>query len=615
MITFDQFGLNSQILQAISELGFENPTPIQEKVIPHLLESKRDLVGLAQTGTGKTAAFGLPLLNQIDTSVKTTQFLILSPTRELCMQIYNDLEAYSKYQKNINIVAVYGGASIENQIRKIKSGVHIIVATPGRLLDLLKRKAANISGIRTIILDEADEMLNMGFREDLEDISSHAPKERQTLLFSATMPAEVAALSRVYLTDPMEITAGKANTGTLSVEHHNYVMQEKDRYSVLRRIVDYYPGLYALVFCRTRAECQHVAGLLMKDGYAADALHGDLSQAQRDYAMSRFRNKAIHILVATDVAARGIDVNNLTHVLNYNLPDDIDTYLHRSGRTGRANNKGISVVLVNVREKFKVKHLERKVNQKFIEMQIPNGKEICEKRIMHQIEEVVSLAPAENAIDYISAEYYEKFSALSKEEIIQRFLSLQFNEMFAKYQNVPNLNVSGGQLDRGEDRGRDRDGQNQRNKAPGLTRMFINIGRMDGFDKEMMRDFLKDISENSTLDVAEVDIRDRFSIFTIPDKEITSVKKSFTKIMFDNRPLRVDEMDRGDSKSSSSGNRRAPREDKYNDRSSSRSSSRSGKSNEKWGGGGSSDRSRSYSSSKKSGNDRSGDSKRRSSRY
>ncbi len=605
MTTFDQFGLNSQILQAISELGFENPTPIQEKVIPHLLESERDLIGLAQTGTGKTAAFGLPLLNQIDTSVKTTQFLILSPTRELCMQIHNDLEAYSKYQKNINIVAVYGGASIENQIRKIKAGVHIIVATPGRLLDLLKRKAANISGIRTIILDEADEMLNMGFRDDLEEISSFAPKERQTLLFSATMPAEVAALSKIYLTNPTEITAGKANTGTLSVEHHNYVMQEKDRYSVLRRIVDYYPGLYAIVFCRTRAECQHIAGLLMKDGYPADALHGDLSQAQRDYAMSRFRNKALQILVATDVAARGIDVNNLTHVLNYNLPDDIDTYLHRSGRTGRANNKGISVVLVNVREKFKIKHLEKKVNQKFVEMQIPNGKEICEKRILHQIEEVISLAPIENKVDYISPEYYDKFSNLSKEEIIKRFLSLQFNEMFAKYQNVANLNVSSSQTDRGEDR------DFQRNRKSGLTRMFINIGRIDGFDKQMMRDFVKDISENNSLDVSEVDIRDRFSIFTIPDNEITAVKKSFSKIMFDNRPLRVDEMDRSESKSSS--DRKGKKEDSYSDRGSFRSS-RSSTSNEKWGGG-KTDRGRSYSSSKKSENERSGDRKRRSSKY
>jgi ATP-dependent RNA helicase DeaD len=604
MTTFDQFGLNSQILQAISELGFVNPTPIQEKVIPHLLESQEDLIGLAQTGTGKTAAFGLPLLNQIDTSVKTTQFLILSPTRELCMQIHNDLEAYSKYQKNVNMVAVYGGASIENQIRKIKSGVHIIVATPGRMLDLLKRKAANISGIRTIILDEADEMLNMGFREDLEEISSFAPKQRQTLLFSATMPKEVAALSKVYLTDPVEITAGKANTGALSVEHHCYVMQEKDRYSVLRRIVDYYPGLYAIVFCRTRAECQHVAGLLMKDGYPADALHGDLSQSQRDYAMSRFRNKALQILVATDVAARGIDVNNLTHVLNYNLPDDIDTYLHRSGRTGRANNKGISAVLVNVREKFKVKHLERKVSQSFVEMQIPNGKEICEKRIMHQIDEVVSLSQAENTVDYISGSYYEKFADLSKEEIIKRFLSLQFNEMFAKYQNVPNLNVSG-HSDRGEDRG-----DYQRSSKSGFTRMFINIGRIDGFDKQMMRDFVKDITENSKLDVGDVDIRDRFSIFVIPDSDVAVVKKSFAKIMFDNRPLRVDEMDRSDSRSSSGS--RVKKEGSYSDRSSSRSS-RSGTS-EKYNSG-RSDRGKSYSSPKKSGGDRDGDRKRRSSKY
>lgn len=606
MTTFDQFGLNSQILQAISELGFVNPTPIQEKVIPHLLESQEDLIGLAQTGTGKTAAFGLPLLNQIDTSVKTTQFLILSPTRELCMQIHSDLEAYSKYQKNVNMVAVYGGASIENQIRKIKSGVHIIVATPGRMLDLLKRKAANISGIRTIILDEADEMLNMGFREDLEEISSFAPKQRQTLLFSATMPKEVAALSKVYLTDPVEITAGKANTGALSVEHHCYVMQEKDRYSVLRRIIDYYPGLYAIVFCRTRAECQHVAGLLMKDGYPADALHGDLSQAQRDYAMSRFRNKALQILVATDVAARGIDVNNLTHVLNYNLPDDIDTYLHRSGRTGRANNKGISVVLVNVREKFKVKHLEKKVNQKFVEVQIPNGKEICDKRIMHQIDEVVNFEIVDDAnLHTISEAYIEKFADLSKEEVIKRFLSLQFNEIFSKYKNVPNLNISG-HSDRGEERN-----DYQRSSKSGFTRMFINIGRIDGFDKQMMRDFVKDITENDRLDVGDVDIRDRFSIFVIPDKDIALVKKSFLKIMFDNRPLRVDEMDRSDSKSSSGGGR-VKREGSYSDRPSSRSSRSSGGERQ---GGGRSDRSNSYSSSKKSGGERGGDRKRRSSKY
>lgn len=550
MITFEQFGLNSQIIQAISELGFETPTPIQEKVIPHLLQSSKDLIGLAQTGTGKTAAFGLPLLHQIDTSIKTTQFLILSPTRELCMQIHNDLTAYSKYQDKISMVAVYGGASIENQIRKIKSGVHIIVATPGRLLDLLKRKAANISNIRTIILDEADEMLNMGFREDLEEIINYAPTQRQTLLFSATMPPEVAALSKIYLDSPDEVTAGKKNQGATTVEHHYYIAQEKDRYAVLRRIVDYYPSMYAIVFCRTRAETQQVANLLIQDGYPADALHGDLSQAQRDYAMSRFRNKGLQILVATDVAARGIDVNNLTHVLNYNLPDDYDTYLHRSGRTGRANKTGISVVIVNTREKFKVKHLESKVSQKFIQMPIPNGAEICEKRILHHIDEVLHTESVEDHVKFIAASYYEKFAELDKDEIIKRFLSNQFNTIFEKYRKVPDLNVSADLIrEKGEER------QSRNPKKEGYTRMFINVGRIDGFDKAMLRDFVRDIMDEQSVDVVEVDIRDRFSIFTIPDDVIPLLKKSFAKIMFDNRPLRVDEMDRSDSNSSRNGSK------------------------------------------------------------
>ncbi len=594
MITFEQFGLNNQILQAISELGFENPTPIQEKVIPHLLESTKDLIGLAQTGTGKTAAFGLPLLHQIDTSIKTTQFLILSPTRELCMQIHNDLTAYSKYQDKISMVAVYGGASIENQIRKIKSGVHIIVATPGRLLDLLKRKAANISHIRTIILDEADEMLNMGFREDLEEIINYAPNERQTLLFSATMPAEVSALSKIYLDSPDEVTAGRKNQGALTVEHHFYVAQEKDRYAVLRRVIDYYPSMYAIVFCRTRAETQQVANLLIQDGYPADALHGDLSQAQRDYAMSRFRNKGLQILVATDVAARGIDVNNLTHVLNYNLPDDYDTYLHRSGRTGRANKTGISVVVVNTREKFKVKHLESKVSQKFIQMPIPNGAEICEKRILHHIDEVLNTESVEDHVKFIDSIYYEKFAELDKDEIIKRFLSNQFNTIFEKYRKVPDLNVSADSI-------RERGGEERQSRNPkkdGFTRMFINVGRIDGFDKAMLRDFVRDIMDEQSVDVGEVDIRDRFSIFTVPDDVIPPLKKSFAKIMFDNRPLRVDEMDRSDSNSSRSGSksygRSNERSSRYsNDRSDSFSSNRK-----------SSDSNRGYKSTRNEGGDR-----------
>jgi ATP-dependent RNA helicase DeaD len=547
MIDFKSLGLAPNILKAIEELGFETPTPIQEKVIPVLLSQESDIVGLAQTGTGKTAAFGLPALQQIDIKNRATQVLIISPTRELCMQICKDLERYSKYIDDIAVVAVYGGASIENQIKQLKRGSHIIVSTPGRIFDLLKRKRADISQIKTLILDEADEMLNMGFRDDLEAILEFAPEKRQTLLFSATMPAEVARISKKFLTDPIEISVGKKNSGTTNVDHQYMIIHERDRYLALRRVIDFYPGLYALVFCRTRTECQMVATNLMQEGYSADTLHGDLSQAQRDYAMSRFRSKGIRILVATDVAARGLDVSELTHVINYNLPDDQDVYIHRSGRTGRANNNGLSVTFINIKEKFKIKSLEKSTGREFTQKEVPSGNQICEQRLMHTIDEMLDTEVNDKQIStYISA-FEDKLENIEKDEIIKRFLSVQFNHFYDQYKNAPDLN---GSMDRGFS-----------GDSDGYTRLFINIGRVDDLDKGMLKDYIKDIARTE-IEFKDVDMRDKFSIFTIKSDAVEAVKKAFANINFEGRKLRVDEMDRdnnsrgGGSRGGDGGNRR-----------------------------------------------------------
>ncbi len=544
MTDFKSLGLDPKIIKAIDELGFETPTPIQEKVIPILLSQENDVVGLAQTGTGKTAAFGLPVLQHIDTSSKATQVLIISPTRELCMQICNDLQKYAKYIDNMHIVPIYGGASMETQVRQLKSGCQIIVSTPGRVYDMLKRKKANISQIKTLILDEADEMLNMGFRDELEGILEFAPEKRQTLLFSATMPSEVSSMSKKFLTNPVEISVGKKNSGASTVEHQYMLINERDRYAALRRVIDFYPGLYALVFCRTRNECQHVATSLMNEGYSADTLHGDLSQAQRDYAMSRFRSKGIRILVATDVAARGLDVNELTHVINYNLPDDQDVYLHRSGRTGRANNEGISVTFINVKEKFKIKSLEKSLNRQFVESQVPSGNEICEQRLLHTIEEMLDTEVNDKQISSYILAFEDKLENLDKDQIIKRFLSVQFNHFYEQYQNAPDLNPR-----------HDKNGFSA--EQNGYTRMFINIGRVDDMDKVMLKDYIKEIASNSKIDIKEVDMRDKFSIFTVDTESVIGIKNSFSNINFDGRKLRVDEMDRDNSRQSRGGSGRS----------------------------------------------------------
>ncbi len=566
MTNFTSFGLSPNILRAIEELNFITPTPIQEQVIPILLEQQQDIVGLAQTGTGKTAAFGLPLLNNINTDSKETQVLIISPTRELCMQISNDLLKYSKYINNINIVAVYGGSSIENQVKQIKRGCQIIVSTPGRIYDLLKRKKANISNIHTLILDEADEMLNMGFRDDLESILSFAPKERQTLLFSATMPSEVSIISKKYLSNPLEISVGQKNSGAVNVEHQYMAINEKDRYAALRRVIDFYPGMYSIVFCRTRNECQTVATKLMNEGYNADTLHGDLSQAQRDYAMNRFRSRGIRILVATDVAARGLDVTELSHVINYNLPEDIDIYIHRSGRTGRANNEGISISFINSKEKFKIKALEKKLNRKFIENKIPTGNEICEQRLLYTIEEMLETNINDELISNYILAFEEKLENLSKDDILKRFLSIQFNHFYQQYQNAPDLNPN---LDK-----------ETFASNSGFTRMFINIGKFDEIDKPMLREYIIEVVENN-IDISNIDMRDKFSIFTIPNQFVDIVNNKFSRISFEGRKLRVNQMDRDNSRSSrseynrSSNNRDRDRgRDRNNDRNRDRSRDR-----------------------------------------
>jgi len=388
MTKFTDLGIANNILKGINELGFEEAMPVQEEVIPVLLETNRDIVALAQTGTGKTAAFGLPIVQQINISEKYPQALILSPTRELCVQIAKDLMAYSKYVDGLKVLPIYGGANIDAQIRGLRMGTHIIVATPGRILDLIKRGRADITRVGTVVLDEADEMLNMGFRDDLNEILESVPDERRTLLFSATMPKEVAAISKNYMKNPEEITIGKKNSGAESIKHMYYLVQARDRYLALKRIADLNPDIYSIVFCRTRQETKEVAEWLIKDGYNADALHGDLSQAQRDHVMNRFRLKSLQMLVATDVAARGLDVNDLTHVINYNLPDDIEVYTHRSGRTGRAGKKGISIAIVHLREKSRIKEIEKKINKNFEKAPIPTGKEICKKQLFHLIDKM-----------------------------------------------------------------------------------------------------------------------------------------------------------------------------------------------------------------------------------
>jgi ATP-dependent RNA helicase DeaD len=533
MTNFEALGLQKSLIDAVSDLGFEKPSEVQEKAIPILLESETDLVALAQTGTGKTAAFGFPLIQKIDRDSRTTQGLILSPTRELCLQITNELKLYSKYEKNINVVAIYGGASITEQARQIKRGAQIVVATPGRMKDMINRKLVDISKIDYCVLDEADEMLNMGFFEDIKDILSNTPDEKSTWLFSATMPKEVSIIAKKFMHSPQEITVGAKNSGASTVQHEYYVVGGRDRYPALKRLADTNPDIFSVVFCRTKRDTQRVAEKLIEDGYNAGALHGDLSQNQRDLVMNSFRKKQIQMLVATDVAARGIDVDDITHVINYQLPDEIETYTHRSGRTGRAGKSGISMVIVTRSEMRKIKAIENKIKQNFISKKIPTGMEICEIQLYHLANKIKDTEINEDVESYLPA-INDVLKDVDREELIKKIVSVEFTRFYNYYNKSKDLNTS----DSGE-RGRDR---SNRGDAPtsGSVRYFINVGEKDGYDWMSLKDFIKDTVNLGREDVFKVDVKDSFSFFNT-DAEVTDrILSTFTEFKVDGRFVNVE---------------------------------------------------------------------------
>lgn len=511
---FKEMGLSSEILAAITDLGFESPTPIQEKVIPVLVEEKKDIIGLAQTGTGKTAAFGLPSIGNISLEFNFPQLLIMSPTRELCLQITRDLENFSKYIDGLRIVAVYGGAPIDKQIGALKRGAHIVVATPGRIHDLVRRKRVNLSKVNTLVLDEADEMLKMGFREDVDAILAQTPTEKNTLLFSATMSPEIAGIAKNYMHNPMEITVGKKNASADSVHHVYHMVHARDRYMALKRVVDFYPDIYGIVFCRTRQETKDVAAALMKDGYNAEALHGDLTQSQRDYVMGKFRERNLSVLVATDVAARGLDVNELTHVINYNLPDDVENYNHRSGRTGRAGKDGLSVSIINLKEQGKLRQIERVIRKKFERLPVPAGTEICERQLFNLIEKVTNSDVNDEQIDPYMDKVYAMLESLSKEDVIKRFVAQEFNRFLDYYKNAPDLNVdvkAERRKDKGTDRRRTRSGRS-------MTRIVFNVGKGKGLSKKDVIDLMVNASGRKDLEIGQIEIYKRASSVEVDGK-------------------------------------------------------------------------------------------------
>ncbi len=542
MLAFKELGLSAELVKGIEELGFKDPTPIQKEIIPLVFTSENDVVGLAQTGTGKTAAFGLPIIEQLDINTKSVQALILVPTRELCMQITTDLQKFSKYVKDVVVVPVYGGASIDTQIRRLKKKVNIVVATPGRTLDLMKRKALKISEVKTVVLDEADEMLNMGFREELDNILSEVPDNKRTLLFSATMPKEVARISNNYMRDPVKITIGKQNAGAENVRHIYYQAHARERYLVLKRIADINPDIYGIVFCRTRAETKEVADKLIKDGYNADALHGDLSQAQRDHVMNRFRKKTIQMLVATDVAARGIDVSNITHVINYNLPDENDAYTHRSGRTGRAGKTGISIAIVNFREKNRIPLIEKVIGKKLEKQAIPTGDEICKKQLFNLIDRMENVDVNEEQISPFMEVVNKKLEWLSKEQLIKHFVSLEFNRFLEYYKNSPDLNEKEKEKsDNWSNKERDKSFTREREQKPKkLSRFFINIGKKDGISPKNIIGLINDHSKNRNIKIGDIDIENNFTFFELGEKHSALILDSFRNKSYKGKSLKVE---------------------------------------------------------------------------
>ncbi|WP_255578483.1 DEAD/DEAH box helicase [Chitinophaga sp. sic0106] len=544
MTTFESLGLKESILKGITDLGFVAPTPIQEKAIPVLLSGDRDFVGLAQTGTGKTAAFGLPLLQQIDVNLHKPQGLVLCPTRELCLQITNDLKNFSKHLGDVSIVAVYGGSSIVQQLRELKRGVHIVVATPGRLLDIIDRGAINFDNVRYAVLDEADEMLNMGFQEDINSILSNTPEEKTTWLFSATMPQEVRRIAQKYMEDPFELTVGNKNSGNANIEHEYYVVRPREKYAALKRLVDYNPDIFGIVFTRTKIESQEIAESLIKDGYNADALHGDLTQQQRDKVMKRFRERALQVLVATDVAARGIDVDNVTHVINYELPDDVENYTHRSGRTARAGKSGISIAIISSRDIGKIRQIERVIGKKFTKGDVPDGFAVCEKQLFGLVHRVHNVTVNEEQIEPYLERINEEFANMSKEELIKRFASLEFNQFLEYYQDAADLNVK--EEKRGfEERQRRGDGK--------FTRLFINLGSVDDFNRGDMLRYLCDNTGLRGNKIGRIDLKGVYSFFEVENDAVEKVTQSFKKVEYNGRSVRIEMSQDGDKRRSGGG--------------------------------------------------------------
>ena len=537
MNKFEQLGLNESLLLAIKDLGFENPSEVQEKAIPVLLEQNTDLVALAQTGTGKTAAFGFPLIQKIDAEDRSTQALILSPTRELCLQITNEIKQYSKYVKGLHTVAVYGGASITEQAREIKRGAQVIVATPGRMQDMINRGLVNIKNISFCILDEADEMLNMGFYDDIVSILSDTPDEKNTWLFSATMPAEVARIAKKFMHNPAEITVGHKNSGSATVSHEFYCVNARDRYEALKRLADANPDIFSVVFCRTKRDTQAVAEKLIEDGYNAAALHGDLSQAQRDGVMKSFRGRQIQMLVATDVAARGIDVDNITHVVNYQLPDEIETYNHRSGRTGRAGKLGTSIVIVTKSELRKISSIERIIKQKFEEKTIPSGIEICEIQLLHLANKIKDTEVDHEIDNYLPA-INNVLEGLTKEELIKKMVSVEFNRFIAYYKknrDISNQSSGSERRDRNDGEGGQREFNNN-----GAVRYFVNIGSRDNFDWMSLKDYLKETLDLGRDDVFKVDVKEGFSFFNTDPEHTDKVMDILNNVQLEGRRINVE---------------------------------------------------------------------------
>jgi len=557
MKTFEELGVSPEIRKAIEEMGYENPMPVQEEVIPYLLGNGNDVVALAQTGTGKTAAFGLPLIQKIDVSRRVPQALILCPTRELCLQIAGDLTDYSKYITDLKILPVYGGSSIESQIKSLKAGVHIIIATPGRLIDLMERKVARLDTVADVVMDEADEMLNMGFTDSINAILEKVPEERNTLMFSATMSPEIARIAKTYLHDAKEITIGTKNEGSKNVHHIAYTVHAKDKYLALKRVVDFYPQIYGIIFCRTRKETQEIADKLIQDGYNADSLHGELSQAQRDLVMQKFRQRHLQLLVATDVAARGLDVNDLTHVINYGLPDDTESYTHRSGRTGRAGKTGVSIAIINLREKGKMREIERIIKKKFDIGTLPTGKEICEQQLIKLIDDIEKVKVDEEEIETFLPGIYRKLEWLSKEDLIKRVVSMEFNRFLDYYKNAAEIEQPKGNEKREsqkerKDHGSDRE-KTSRKAEKGYTRLFLNLGKTDGFYANQIIELINRNLKKERIEIGRIDLMQNFSFFEIAEAQAPMVIKALNKTTANGRRVIVEVAGENNGKSDKSG--------------------------------------------------------------